>query len=138
MASLKEAQEKINKYQLLSEKLRVFNSRREALINKLLEIETSSESLKECMSSEKKEILVHLGGGVFVNSLITDTSKVILNVSRDFAIKLDVEKAKEILEKNKKTLESALEMVENEMISLQDELEKLEPEIKSFLEKQKE
>jgi prefoldin alpha subunit len=136
MVSLKEAQEKITRYQLLSDKLRMLNGRRQLLMTKIVELEMSSQSLEEIKGKEK-DILVPIGGGVFVNSSIKDSSKMLVTLSRDFAIEVDAEKAKEMLDKNKKTLEEALNDVENEMIKIQEELVKLEPEIKSFVEKQR-
>ncbi|MEM5777016.1 MAG: prefoldin subunit alpha [Candidatus Aenigmatarchaeota archaeon] len=135
MVSLKEAQEKISRYQLLSEKLRMLNSRRQLLISKIVELDMSSQSLEEI--KDKKDILVPLGGGIFINANINDSKKTIITLSRDVAIETETEKAKEMIEKNKKTLEEALNMVETEMINIQDELVKLEPEIRSFVEKQR-
>ena len=106
-------------------------------MTKIVELEMSSQSLDEIKESKEKDILVPIGGGVFINSSIKDSSKMLVTLSRDFAIEVDAEKAKEMLEKNKKTLEEALDDVENEMIKIQDELIKLEPEIRSFVEKQR-
>ncbi|MEM5801675.1 MAG: prefoldin subunit alpha [Candidatus Aenigmatarchaeota archaeon] len=135
MISLKEAQEKISRYQLLSDKIRMLNSRRQLLISKIVELDMSSQSLEEI--KDKKDILVPLGGGVFINASINDSKKTIITLSRDIAIETETEKAKEMIEKNKKTLEDALNIVETEMINIQDELVRLEPEIRSFVEKQR-
>ncbi|MBU5688033.1 MAG: prefoldin subunit alpha [Candidatus Aenigmarchaeota archaeon] len=135
MVSLKEAQEKISRYQLLSDKIRMLNSRRQLLISKIVELDMSSQSLEEI--KDKKDILVPLGGGVFINASINDSKKTIITLSRDIAIETETEKAKEMIEKNKKTLEDALNIVETEMINIQDELVRLEPEIRSFVEKQR-
>ncbi|MEM5799404.1 MAG: prefoldin subunit alpha [Candidatus Aenigmatarchaeota archaeon] len=135
MVSLKEAQEKISRYQLLSDKLRMLNSRRQILISKIVELEMSLQSLEEI--KDKKDILVPLGGGVFTNASITNAKKTLVTLSRDIAIEMETEKAKEIIEKNKKTLEEALNMVETEMINIQDELVKLEPVIRDFVKKQR-
>jgi prefoldin alpha subunit len=136
MVSLKEAQEKITRYQLLGDRLKMLNSRRQLLMTKIVELDLSSQTIEEIKEKEK-DILVPIGGGIFVNSLIKDSSRVLLTLSRDFAIEVEIEKAKEMLEKNRKTLERALDDVEEEMVKIQEELERLEPEIRSFVEKQK-
>jgi len=135
MVSLKEAQEKITKYQLLSDRMKMLNSRRQLLMNKIVELDLSSQTLEEI--KEKKDILVPIGGGVFVHSSIKDSDKMLVSISRDFAIEVEADKAKDMLERGRKTLEKALDGVEEEMIKIQQELERLEPEIRSFVEKQR-
>ncbi|MCS7135259.1 MAG: prefoldin subunit alpha [Candidatus Aenigmarchaeota archaeon] len=135
MAELKEMQEKISKYKLLTERLKMFNNRREMVISKVMEIEACYDTLIEIKPNQ--EIKVHLGSGVFVNSIIESTDKVLVTISRDFAMEVDIEKAKEMLVTNKKTLEQMLDMIETEMLQMQEELSKLEPEIRDFVEKQK-
>jgi len=137
MVSLKEAQEKITKYQLLSDKIRILNNRRQILLTKIVELDVSRQSLEEIEKNKDKDILVPIGGGVFINSSIKDSSKMIVTLSRDFAMEIKTDKAKDMLEKNKKTLEQALDDVETEMLNIQEELTKLEPEIRSFVEKQR-
>ncbi len=137
MVSLKEAQEKINRYQLLSDKLRMLNSRRQLLITKIIELDASSQSIEEILKTNQKDIVVPLGGGIFTNARLEKPDKMLVTLSRDFVIEVETEKAKEIIEKNRKTLEEALNMVEKEMIEIQEELVKLEPEIRSFVEKQR-
>ncbi|MCX8178970.1 MAG: prefoldin subunit alpha [Candidatus Aenigmarchaeota archaeon] len=134
MVSLKEAQEKISRYQVLGEKLKMYDNRRQLLSARIAEVEMCQSTLSEV--EENKETIVPIGGGVFIKAVIKDSDKMIYMISRDTAVEMDKEKIKENMQKNKKTLEEALNMIENDMMKIQEEMMKLEPEIRSFIEKQ--
>lgn len=137
MASLKEAQEKVVHYQVLGQKLQALDNRRQLLINKLMEVNSTISTVEELETSDKeKEILLPLGSGVYINGSIKDKEKIIVMLSREIAVDMNMKNTKETLGKNKKTLENGLRVVEDEMLRTQDEMQKLEPEVRDFVERQ--
>jgi len=136
MASFKEYQEKVMNYRLLGERLKGLENRRQLLIGKIMEIESTIDSIKEIESDSKADIVLPLGSGVFVNGSIKDKDKMMVMISRDIVVEMSLEKTKENLEKNKKTLENGLRITEDEMMKTQEEMEKLEPTVRDFIERQ--
>ncbi|MBU5690133.1 MAG: prefoldin subunit alpha [Candidatus Aenigmatarchaeota archaeon] len=134
MVSLKEAQEKISRYQVLGEKLKMYDNRRQLLAARLAEVDMCKSTLDEIEND--KETIIPIGGGVFIKAIVKDVDKMIYMISRDTGVEMDRQKVKENIQKNKKTLEEALGMIENDMMKIQEEMMKLEPEIRSFIEKQ--
>lgn len=136
MASLKEAQEKVMKYQILNERMRMLDSRRQLLISKILEVDNTSQTIKELEKDKESSIMLSLGSGIYANGTIINKDKLVVMLSRDVAISMDIEKAKNTLEKNKKTLENGLKIIEEDMLKIEQEMTQLEPHVKAYFEKQ--
>ena len=135
MTDQKELQEKLIRYQIINSRIKALSDRREFLLAKLLEIETTLNAIEEMEKSKGDEIFLPLGSGVHVPGTLKKTGSIIVELGADIAVKRTAENAKEILKKRKEILENGLRSIENEMMNLGDELSKLEPYIKAALER---
>lgn len=133
----KEFQEKLIRYQILDSRIKALMNRRDFLLRKILEIETTLSLMDEVKKSKGDEILLPLGSSVHVSGTLHKTKNMIVELGTDIAIECKAEKAKSILEKRKKIIEDGLQAIEKELVNLSNELLKLEPEIKAILEKTK-
>lgn len=131
----KEIQEKLLKYQILKNKIEALERRRELLITRILEVENTISTLDEIKVMKEKDIILPLGSGIYISGSLKDIKSMVVMISRDVAIDMNSDEAKESLEKNRNILENGLKAIENEMIKLSDELIKLEPEIRNLTQK---
>ena len=135
MSNQKEIQEKLIRYQILESRVKALMKRRELLVTKMLEIETTLATIEEIEKKTEKEIFLPLASGVYVPGNLKKTKKMIVELGANITVEETVEKTKKILEKRKNTLNTALQTIEKEMTSLSNELLKLEPEIRALMEK---
>jgi len=133
MVEQKEIQKKLIRYQILESRADALMKRREFLISRMLEIESTLNSMDEIKKSSGEDILLPIGSNVHVKGELKNVDEMIVELGANIAIESTVEKAKEILEKRRKILESGLASLESEIVSLSDEIMKLQPEIRTIL-----
>lgn len=127
-----ELQERMVQYQLIQQRIEAFGERRELLLSKMIEMDTTINSINDI---GKGEALLPIGSGVHVPGVLEEPKKLIVELGADIAIEEDIDSVKKILEKRKKILENAMKSIEEEMVRLNNGLMKLEPEIRSMIEK---
>ena len=137
MSNQKEIQEKIIRYQILESRVKALMKRRDLLLTKMLEIETTLSTIEEIKKKGEKDIFLPLGSGVHILGSLKKTKKMIVELGSNIAVEETVEKTKKILEKRKNTLNDGLQAIEREMVNLSNEMLRLEPEIRALLEKSK-
>ncbi|MFX0024246.1 MAG: prefoldin subunit alpha [Candidatus Hermodarchaeota archaeon] len=101
MEPSKEYQEQIIRFRYLKEQRDMFQNQLEivnASLNNVINTKNTVENLKEGVN-EDDEVLVPIGGYVYVKASIKDTKKVLLAVSQDVVIEKDLDGASEYLEK---------------------------------------
>lgn len=135
MTNQNEVQKKLVRYQVLDSRIKVLSQRRELLLAKMLEIESTLNSIEEIKKSKGEEILLYLGSNVLVPSSLKKTGKMIIELGSNIAIENTPEKTKEILNKRKSIIEDGLKTVQEELIKLSDEFSRLEPEIQMLIER---
>jgi len=133
----KDLQEKLVRYQILDNRIKVLMKRRELLVTKMLEIDTTLSTIEGIEKKKEKEIFLPLGSGVYVLGNLKRTKKMIVELGANIAMEETVEKTEKILKKRKNILTKGLQAVENEMVNLSNEMLKLEPEINALLKKSK-
>jgi len=133
MVEQKEIQKKLIRYQILESRANALLKKRETLITRMLEIESTLNSIDEIKKTNVESILLPIGSSVHVKGELKKTDKMIVELGANTAIESTTEKTKEILEKRRKILENGLISLENELISLSNEIMKLQPEIKAIL-----
>jgi len=137
MNEKQEFQEKLMRYQILDGRIKALMNRREFLLSRILEIETTLSSMEEVEKSKGGEIFLPLGSSVHVPGTLHKTKKMMVELGADIAIECTIDKGKAVLEKRRKTIEDGLQAIEKELAGLSNELLKLEPEIRAILEKTK-
>ena len=130
-------QEKLVRYQILESRVKALIKRRDLLITKMFEIETTLSTIEEIRKKTEKDISLPLGSGVHVLGTLKKTKKMIVELGANIAIEETGERTKKILEKRKNVLNKGLQAVEREITGLSNELLKLEPEIRAMIEKSK-
>jgi len=130
-------QEKLVRYQILESRVKALIKRRDLLITKMFEIETTLSTIEEIRKKKEKDISLPLGSGVHVLGTLKKTKKMIVELGANIAIEETGERTKKILEKRKNVLNKGLQAVEREITGLSNELLKLEPEIRAMIEKSK-
>lgn len=137
MSNQKDIQEKLIRYQILESRVKALMKRRDLLITKMLEVETTLSTIKEIEKKTEKDIFLPLASGVHVLGSLKKNKKMIIELGANIAIEETVEKTKKILEKRKNILNNGIQTIEKEITSLSNELLKLEPEIRAMIEKSK-
>ena len=133
MVEQREAQKKLLRFQLLRSKSDALMKRRDELLMRMLDIESTLNSIEEIEKSSNNNILLPIGSDVHVKGTLEKVDKMIVGLGADTAIESTVEKTKEILEGRRKILENGLASLENELINLNNEIVKLQPEIVAIL-----
>ncbi|MEM7825275.1 MAG: prefoldin subunit alpha [Candidatus Aenigmatarchaeota archaeon] len=126
----KELEEKILIYRFLEARFNSLMKEREILLTKLLEIQTSMQSIEEIKKSD--EILFAIGSEAYVFGRIKEKERVILDVGGGIALEKTPEEAKKTLEKRKLGIEKTLNEVERNIVEISSRLQKLAPEIEKL------
>lgn len=130
-----ELQQNILTYRILEARLDALVKQRSLVINKILEIASTLESINEI--KESGEVLFSLGSNAYTKGKITDKEKIIVEIGANIALEKNVEEAKNTLEKRKKELEESLREIENEIGKITFSLQILSEKIKELAEKAK-
>ena len=133
MVEQKEIQKKLIAYQILESRANALMKRRELLIARMLEIESTLNSIDEIKKSGGEDILLPIGSSVHVKGEIKKVDKMIVELGANTAIESTIEKTKGILEKRRKIIENGLVSLEKEIANLSNEIMKLQPEIRAML-----
>ncbi len=132
MVEQKDIQKKLITYQILENKANALMKRRELLITRMLEIESTLNSIDELEKSGGEDILLPIGSSVHIKGGLKKVDKMIVGLGANTAIESTVEKTKKILEKRKKILEDGLTSLEKELVNLNNEIMRLQPEIRAM------
>ena len=94
MAEEKELQEKLLAYRIIESRLDNFMRQRDALINRIVEIETTLTSLKEV---GKEDTIFSLGSGIHAFGKTENKDKIIVEIGAGIALEKTAKEAEEIL-----------------------------------------
>ena len=111
--------------------------RRELLVVKMVEIETTLSSIEEIGKNKENEILLPLGSNVHVPGTLKDLKRIVVELGANIAMEEDVEEVKKILEKRKSMINEGLQATEDEIMNLSNEILRLESELRILIEKEK-
>jgi len=120
-------------YQILESRANALMKRRELLITRMLEIESTLNSMDEIKKTNGENILLPIGSSVHIKGELKKVDKMVVELGANTVIESTVEKTKEILEKRKKILENGLASLEKEIVNVNNEIMKLQPEIRAML-----
>ncbi len=131
----KEAQQRVLRYQQLQNRMEMLTSRRELLINRLIEIESTLEALENIDTSKEKEILLPLGSGVYISGRLSGDNKIVMTIGEDAAIDTTLNDARKTVDEYKNETAATIQVFEDEILKYKEELTRMEPEIRSIIEK---
>jgi len=104
----------------------------QAIINDYMKAKTTIENLEK----EKDEnILIPVGGGIFIPAKCRDVSEVFVSEGADIVIKKDLKSAKESIEKRIHMLNESLRQLNETYQKLQERVNELSEKLREILEK---
>ena len=105
-----------------------------AIIDDYLKAKLTIENLEK---REKGEILIPIGGGVFVPAKCEGVSKVLVSEGADIVIKKDLKGAKESLDRNINTLQENLKQLSEMHEKIRDRIGELSEKVRELIEERK-
>lgn len=120
-------------YQVLQNQLETLSKRRDLLLNKMLEVETTLNTIEEMKDKKDEDVLIPVGSAVYLPGTLKKSEKMIVELGANIAVEKDVQQTKNIINERKKNLEGGIKTVETEILKISEELTKLEPEIRNLL-----
>ena len=101
-----------------------------AIIDDYVKAKLTIENLEK---REKGEILIPIGGGVFVPAKCEDVSKVLVSEGVDIVIKKDLKGAKESLDRNINALQENLKQLNEMYQRIQSRIEELSEKVREMV-----
>ncbi|MEM5805440.1 MAG: prefoldin subunit alpha [Candidatus Aenigmatarchaeota archaeon] len=135
MPEEKELRQKLIAYRVLEARLQGLIKQRELIANKILEINSTLESIKE-IEKNHKYILFPLGSEAYVFGELKEKNKLLVEIGANVALEKNFEEGKNILEKRKAELEKALQEIQKELIVINASMENLAEEIEKITRKE--
>jgi len=131
----KNLRSKLLEFQLVENRLKVLESRRNLILGKIAEIERTIQCLNDVQKSGKSEILLSIGSNVYVPGNLKKGEKILVELGAGVAVEKSFEGTRNFLEKKLKILENGIASIENEMVNLSQRLNELGREIRKKVEK---
>ncbi len=132
MADKKELQEKALAYRILESRLESMSKQRDLLVQRMVEIESTLESIRELQKS-KGEVLFPLGSTAYTFGKIT-SDKMIVEIGAGVALEKTPDEAAKILEERKQEVAEVVRKVQDQMVETANRLDILAPELESMVE----
>ena len=115
-----EAQKIAQVYYFLEARLSVLLKNREILINKIIEIEKTIESLKGLKKGN--DFILPIGSGTFVFSEKISKEHVLVDIGSNIFVEKSLEDAIKVLGERKSRIEDMVSSLENEILDAQQKL----------------
>ncbi len=112
----------------LTKKIERLQNQIEVLNQQLLEFATLGETLKE-MGTDKKEVFVSIGPGIFANAELNEDKRVLVNVGADVLVKKSLEDSEKLISNQIEEIGAVVGNFELELERSSVELEKLKGNI---------
>ncbi|MFQ6135040.1 MAG: prefoldin subunit alpha [Nitrososphaerales archaeon] len=104
----KKIQSLMVEFRLLESRLNEVNSQREILIRALIDARAGLVALRGLDTSSSSEVLMPLGGGVFVNGETPPVDRLLVGVGADVVVEKSRDEALKYLEERVKGMENAV------------------------------
>lgn len=127
----KELQEKMLTYRLMEARLDGLVKQRDMMVNKLIELQATLQSIDELDKSEG-EILFPIGGEAYKTAKITDKSKLVVDIGANVALEKTTEEGKDLLNKRKGEIESLVNQIQHEVLKVSNAINQLGPELQEM------
>ena len=131
----KNLRSKLLEFQLVENRLKVLESRRNLILSKIAEIERTIQCLNDVQKSGESEILLSIGSNVYVPGSLKKSEKILVELGAGVIVEKNFEGARSFLEKRLKILENGIASIENEIVNLSQRLNELGREIRKKVEK---
>jgi len=129
MANEQNAQKKLVLYQMLNNKAEVLAKRREMLLGKLIELQSTLNSVQE-IDKKTEDMYMPIGSSVYLNASVKNADKMIVGIGADIALEKDLKETKDMLDDRTKIIQDGIGTLEEEMLKIGKQMAGLEPEIR--------
>src|SRR5438445_5754790 len=126
MPGEEEFREKLLTYRYLEARLESVAAQKNLLINKILEITATLNSIQELEKNDN--ILFPIGSEAFVPGKILEKDKIMVEIGANVVLEKNIEQAKVVLERRKKEIEKTNSELETEILQISNSLKRLAPE----------
>lgn len=109
MEDQQKLEEIINEINVYKQQSELIQQQIELIQNSIAEVDTLTTTLDDLKGNDAVEAFVPVGAGSFIRGELKDTDEIIISIGAGYAIKKDVEGAKEIVAGQKKDLEDNLD-----------------------------
>ena len=130
MPGEEEFREKLLTYRYLEARLESVAAQKNLLINKILEITATLNSIQELEKNDN--ILFPIGSEAFVPGKILEKDKIMVEIGANVVLEKNIEQAKVVLERRKKEIEKTNSELETEILQISNSLKRLAPEIQEL------
>lgn len=127
----KELQEKLMTYRVLEARLEGLVKQRDMLVNKIIELQSTLQSLDDLEKSES-EILFPIGGNAFKSAKIVNRDRLIVEIGANVALEKSTEDGRAIIKKRKDELENFVNHMQEEMVKISNAVNQLGPELQAM------
>ena len=137
MSDDKILQQKYLEVQTLNQQIQQLHQQSQVLERQKNELLSLSQTLDELDTVKpQSKMYAPLGGGLYVESIITETKKVLTNVGADVVVSKTLEETKQIIEEQIDDLQNVVETVENRVQEMMKKGQRLHKEMMALSEKQ--
>ena len=130
----KELQEKIMTYRLLEARLDSLVKQRDVLINRLIELQSTLQSIDEIEKSDE-DILFPIGSNAFKSAKIVSKDKMIVEIGANVALEKSAEEGKVIINRRKDEIEGLINQIQDEIQKISVAVNQLGPELQEMANK---
>jgi prefoldin alpha subunit len=127
----KELQQRVLAYRYLETRLQGLLKQRDIVANKIAEIISTLESLRE-IEKNQKDVLFPLGSEAYVFGEVKEKDKLLVEIGANIALEKSLKEGKATLEKRKSELEKTLKDIQKEIIVVSASLENLAKDIEKM------
>ncbi|MBI4015220.1 MAG: prefoldin subunit alpha [Candidatus Aenigmarchaeota archaeon] len=123
---------KVMQAQILQANLQMLRERAQKIVEHYQELDNTKRALEDLGKTKNSEALVPVGSGSYVKGSVSDTSKVIVSIGANIAVKKSGADAVKLMEERMDEAQRILgEIVEQEQ-SLAAQLQRLQPELQDM------
>ena len=127
----KDLQEKIFTYRVLEARLESLVKQRDLLVNKIMELQSTLQSIDE-LSKSDGEILFPVGGEAYASGKLVAKDKLIVEIGANVALEKTIEEGKAILSKRKTEIENGANQIQQEILKVSNAVNQLGPELQEL------
>ncbi|MBI2659140.1 prefoldin subunit alpha [Candidatus Woesearchaeota archaeon] len=129
----KKVQEMYMEFKMLDNYIKQLQSQLEMVTHQLIELNSTNSSLNEFAKLDAgKEIFVPLSSGIFAKASIKDTSKLLVNVGANVAVKKDIESTKKLIEKQMEEIKKIQKQMANDLEKMTHHAAQLEMKLQGM------
>jgi len=117
--------------EIMAQELRKLEAQYQELANKLMDVQETIKAIDQIEKQQRKNkeksipSLIPIGSGIYTKGEIKNTDKLIVTLTRKYAIEVSKERAREMLKEQERIIEENMKKLEEEFSMIENELSKI-------------